>query len=186
MRYAVVLALVLAVMLSLTQTVAMQSAAVTSQQTIPVTSTSAALLSLAPGSGDGNGGGVAYLQGNNLLLDFRKGFGATSWGFLRNGLADTDKYRFKNLFTITNSSGSSQDVTVTVSGTAPDIAGIYVRPDGTPLSDTGTQVATTGGAYLTSYTLAAGGVLEVDFWFEITSTTVLIRTFDVRVEATRP
>lgn len=185
MRYLLVFGLMLAAMLTLTQAMALQSAAVTSKQTIPVTNTSAALLALAPGAGSGNSGGIAYLTGSTLLLDFRKGFGATNWGFLRNSLPYTDQYRFKNVITVTNQSGSSQCVTVWVSGTAPDIAGIYLRPSGSPVSDTGTQVAAAGGSYLTCYLLGAGAGVEVDFWFAVGSTATAY-SFDMRVEATRP
>ena len=185
MRYLLVFSLMLAAMLTLTQTMALQSAAVSSRQTIPVTTTSAALLALAPGLGPGNSGGSAFLVGDTLLLDLRKGNGATNWGFLQNTLPYTDQYRFKNLFTVTNQSGSSQCVTVWVSGIAPDIAGVYLRPSGTPVSDAGTQVAGAGGSYLGCLLVGVGAAVEVDFWFAI-GPTAAAYSFDVRVEATRP
>ncbi|HWI63374.1 MAG TPA: hypothetical protein VNT75_16175 [Symbiobacteriaceae bacterium] len=189
MRYVIVLALAVAAMLTLTQTSAIQSAAVTNRQSITVTNTSSALLALAPSptSGAGNSGGTAYLSGSSLLLDFQKGFPGTNRGFLQaGGTTYTDQYRFKNLFTVTNQSGSNQCVSVTVSGSAPDMSGIYLRAAGDPLSANGTQVAQTGGAYVNCHTLTPGSTAEVDIWFAITSTTASTFSFDVRVGASRP
>lgn len=188
LRYLVVLALALAAMLTLTQTNALQSAAVTNRQSTTVTNTSAALLALAPAptSGAGNSAGIAYLSGGNLLLDFRKGFPGSNRGFVQaGGTAYTDQYRFKNLFTITNQSASNQCVTVTASGGAPDLAGIYLRAAGTPVGNAGTQVAQSGGIYLSCYTLSPGSAVEVDFWFAISSAAAGTFAFDVQVGASR-
>lgn len=201
MRYLVLMILLLAVLLSLTQPAALQTAAVSSDHTIPVTTTDAALLALAPGALPANAAGIAYTDpGGNLLLDFRKGFGGGAYGFVHRNAAALqplpDQYRFKGLFRVTNRSADRQCVRVFVpqvfSAAQPtDLAGIYIRPEGAAYGASSTQVAGLAGAPSGSppasgcYTANPGQGLEVDFWFEITATAPVLPTFSVRVEGIR-
>jgi|GEM_PF-6866014 len=190
MRLLVLLALLLAVLLSLPSALAVRTGAVESQGQIAVVATDSALLSLVPGSGAGNASGTAFYRDpashDVLLLDFTRGVGtANGYGFPPNSLAYRDRFRYRGLFTVTNRSGESLCLSVHVpGGGVPDLAEIRVRTPGD--TGTGTQVAGAGGLQVACTTrLASGAAYEVDFWWEITSTGTGLQSFTVRVEGSR-
>lgn len=190
MRWAVLAALLLAVLLSLPTTLAVRTASVDGEGQVAVLSTSTALLSLTPGSGEGNAANTAHYRDagteDTLVLDFRRGLGSSaSYAFPPNTLAYRDKFRFRGLFTVTNRSDELLCISVHVpGGGVADLAGIYLRTVGDPGS--GTATAGSGGSKNGCATwLGTGASFEVDFWWEIDSTGSLTDSFSVRVEGTR-
>ena len=190
MRLAVLLALLLGVLLSLPNAVAVRSATVNSATTVAVVSTSQALISLEPGAADGNASGTAAyrdtLTQDALVLDFTKGLNAgTSYGFPPNALAYRDQFRYRGLFTVTNRSDETLCISAYVpGGGVADLAAIYLRSVGD--TGTGTAAAGSGGSALPcAASLAPDGVFEVNFWWEIGSGSDTVQSFTVRVEGSR-
>lgn len=190
MRLAGLLALLLAVLLSLPNALAVRSAAVESSARVAVVSTDSALIALAPGGGSANAAGTAgYRDADSrdaLVLDFTRGLNSgTAYGFPPNTLAHRDRFRYRGLFTVTNQSADSLCISVYVpEGGVPDLASIYLRPVGE--AGSGTAVAGSGGSPLAcSAWLGSGQVFEVDFWWEIGSGSDRFESFTLRVEGSR-
>ncbi|MFZ5815437.1 MAG: hypothetical protein ACOY93_09085 [Bacillota bacterium] len=190
MRLLVALALALTVLLSLPSTMAIHSGTVGNGSQVAVVSTDSAYLALTPGVGGGNAAGTASYRDSvardALILDFTRGLNAgTTYGFPPNSLSFRDQFRFRGLFTVTNRSDETLCLSIYVpGGDAADLDGIYVRSAGD--TGTGTLVAGPGGSPLTcSVPLTAGSALEVDFWWEVGSSTEGVRSFEVRVEGSR-
>lgn len=190
MRWAIVLALMLVALLSLTDTWALQGATMSSQQTIQVVSTDQALLTLAPGTGAGNAAGVAKLDSGNLVLELWRGaVTGERYGFGRNVVTHRDEFRFPGVFNVTNRSQQTQCISARVvgPGAAPDLKAIYARlVNG---SRPGIEIAGSGGIAadpnVSCFVLGAGQTMEVDFWWEIVSTQEGSSSFYVRVEGNR-
>lgn len=190
MRLALLAALLLAVLLSLPNALAVRSAAVNSGATVAVVATDSALLALAPGTGGGNAAETAYYRNpgsrDALVLDFTRGLSmGISYGFAPNSLTYRDKFRYRGLFTVTNRSDQALCISVYVpDGGVADLDGIYVRSPGG--AGTGSMVASLGGQKLECSTwLTAGASFEVDIWWEIDSGSEGLHSFSVRVEGTR-
>ncbi|HYF94730.1 MAG TPA: hypothetical protein VD969_21155 [Symbiobacteriaceae bacterium] len=193
MRLMVALAMFLAAVLTLTSTLALESAQVTSGQTVTVTTTGSALLALTPGTGDGNAASTAYVSGTTgaLVLDFTRGYGSGSgYAFAANraGAAYKDLIKYKGLFKITNNSMDTQCISVYVpAGNAADLDAVYIRTAGEIGTD-GWKVAGTGGARVSCRpTVTAGTQVLVDFWWRISTSEsgVGSASFDVWVEGKR-
>lgn len=188
MRPLIALSLLTLALLSLTSVVAVQSLSSTNQSALTIVSTSDALLALAPGLGAGNASGTAFYQNpvsqDVLLLDFRKGWDAGSYGFTANVTAYANLFRYRWLFTVTNQSAYTQCVSVYVPGVGPaDLASIRVRAPGE--AGSGLQVAGAGGGSPSCQNLAAGQSFEVDLWWSVTSTAPHTGSFMLRVESIR-
>lgn len=195
MRVFIAVALFLTALLSLNSTLALQSANVTTKHNgITVTTTGAAMLGLAPGTGTGNAAQTAYVSSTTgaLVLDFTRGKGSTSGkAFVANraGLAYKDLIKYKGLFEVTNRSAETQCISVYVpSGGVANLDGIYIRQAG----DTGDGwlVAGAGGARSSCRTnIPANTKVFVDFWWRIETTESGVGTvpvsFTVWVEGTR-
>lgn len=193
MRLLVALAMFLTALLSLTSTLALQSGQVTSKQNITVTSTGSALLSLTPGTGDGNAAQTAYISPTtgSLTLDFSRGrLNSPGYGFVANqaGASYKDLIKYKGLFQVTNQSRDTQCISVYVpTATATDLEAIYVRTPSETATD-GWKVAGAGGSRVSCRpTVNYGTTLLVDFWWRIGTTEAGVgsTSFNVWVEGKR-
>lgn len=191
MRLGVVLALLLAAVLSVTSTMAIETGSVTNKQTITVTSTNSALLALAPATGGGNTALTAYTQGGSLILDFTRGRNQLSgYAFPANTQGATRKpiIKYRGLFTVTNQSQSPQCVAVYVPTGSPapaDLNGIYLR---TGAETNGLATGGAGGAPTSSCrTLNPTQTFLVDVEWAISTTDLNVGSFsfNVRVEGQR-
>lgn len=184
MRTLIALAFVLAALLSLTNTWALQNTSVSSGMRVDVVGTDRALLSLSPGvtpAGNGNAAGTAYLDAGTLKFNFgstaASGFRQTPTGLTA---AQKNVYEFRGLFTVTNTSSTSKCVYV------------YVLPqpgpgDLTSITLNGSQVAGGGGAggptgTYPCVTITSGQAAAVDMRWTIGTASVSNKSFSIIVE----
>lgn len=194
-RYLAVALLILLALISLTSVSALSTGTVnTNRQVIAVTAVDSSLVSVAVGNKASNAAGVASYNNvttkNTISIDFRKGYGASSYGFYPNGLTPTDKFFFRELLTLTNNSSQRQCVAVYVtSGSPADLAEIQVRTvsatPGTIGSGPKTWASTpTMGRTGCQWMEVGTQVYAVDFLWSISRTTAVSNiSFAISVEA---
>lgn len=184
-------AFLLATLISAVNVAAYKQASPVNGLSLTVDSTGSAGLALAGGTG--NPAYQVSTYNGMLQIDFRKGFGGSPFTFQPTGTGANgvslsgDIFQMRQVMTVTNNGGHCQDVAVYVAGSAPtNLAAIYGRLTGGAIP--GTQLATTNGA-ATGGTVKLGvgsnNQMQVDFWWDATSTVASAGTFTVRVSGSK-
>lgn len=158
---------------------------VTSASVITVTTSDQAALRLTVGTGSGNRNGTASYASGGIILNFTKGKSAsTTYGFTPPGASTAgDKYRFRGLFRVTNTTNTTKCISVYVpGGNVNGLENIYVRSIGSTGDGNPTTLAATGGNKGSCVAVPGSTAVEVDFWWSQTTASAA-PAFTVRVEA---
>lgn len=184
-------AFILATLISAVNVAAYKQASPENGLSLTVDSTGSAGLALAGGTG--NPAYQVSTYNGMLQIDFRKGYGGSTFAFQPTGTGPNgvslagDIFQMRQVMTVTNNGGNCQDVAVYVVGSAPtNLAAIYGRLTGA--ATPGTQMASTNGA-ATGSTVKLGvgssNQMQVDFWWEAANTVATAGTFTIRVSGTK-